>query len=403
LKELLPFYQTGRQKGSFDDGIELALRFILASPEFVFRVEHDPEAVAPGAAYPVTDLALASRLSFFFWSTIPDDELLRVASQGRLHTPLVLQQQVKRMLSDRKSAAFVKNFTGQWLYLRNLANFSPNRDKFPEFDDNLRQAFGRETELLFDSVMREDRSVLDLLTANYTFVNERLAKHYGIQGVYGSQFRRVPVTQESRQGLLGHASILSVNSRPDRTSPVLRGKWVLENLLGTPPPPPPANVPPLKDDGAEPQKARTMREQMEEHRANPACANCHKLMDPIGLALENFDAIGSWRSLMDGVPIDVSGQLADGTKVDGPNALRQALLRQPDLYLRTLTEKLMTYAIGRGLDYHDMPVVRSIVRDAARQNYRFSAFITGIVNSGPFRMRVKAPQGEDSPASTVAH
>jgi hypothetical protein len=372
LRPLLDFYNTGRRKGTFETGIQLAVERILADPQFVFRAEHDPANVAPGTVFRINDLDLASRLSFFLWSSIPDDSLMTLAVQGKLRNPAVLDQQVRRMLVDPRAQSLTSNFAGQWLYLRNLKNVIPDKDEFPDFDDNLRQAMRRETELLFESMIHEDRNVLDLLTADYTFVNERLARHYGIPNIYGSRFRRVVVPSEARRGLLGQGSILTVTARADRTSPVLRGKWILENLLGTPPPPPPPDVPPLKEN-KERDKPLTMREQMEEHRANPACASCHKLMDPLGFSLENFDAVGAWRLSDAGTPISASTQLADGTKIDGPVALRQALLRQPEAFVRTMTEKLLTYALGRGLEYYDMPVVRSIVRDAARQDYRFLA------------------------------
>jgi len=385
LGALLAFYETGRQKRNFDAGIQLAVERMLSDPQFVFRAEHDPADLTPGTAFRVNDLELASRLSFFLWSSIPDEPLLALASRGQLRDPAVLEQQVRRMMLDRRSQALVSNFAGQWLYLRNLKNVVPSKDQFPEFDDNLRQAFQRETELLVESVMHDDRNVLDLLTADYTFVNERLAKHYGIPNVYGSQFRRVPVASDARRGLLGHGSILTVTSQANRTSPVLRGKWVLDNLLGSPPPPPPADVPPLKDN-AERERPLTMREQMEEHRANAACASCHRLMDPVGFALENFDAIGGWRTTDAHSPIDPSSQLADGTKVDGPVALRETLLRRPDAFVSTMTEKLLTYALGRGLESYDLPAVRAIVRNANRNNYRFSSLVLGVVSSTPFQM-----------------
>ena len=389
LQRLLGFYQEGRRDGSFDTGIQTALQRILASPKFVFRAERDPETVAPGAAYRLTDLELASRLSFFLWSSIPDDELLRVAEQGRLRTPAVLNQQVRRMLADKKSSALVVNFAGQWLQLRNLRNMMPNSEEFPDFDDNLRQALQREAELFVESIVREDRSALDLLSADYTYVNERLARHYKMPGIYGSHFRRVPVSDE-RRGLLGKGGVLMVTSHVDRTSPVARGKWILDNLLGAPPPPPPADVPPFPE--GEESKSKTVRERMEQHRANPVCASCHRVMDPLGFALENFDAVGAWRTKDGGQPIDVSGQLADGTQVNGAAMLRQALLNRPDLVVTTLTEKLMTYGVGRGIGYADMPTVRTIVRDAASNQYRFSSLVLGIVNSKPFQMRMKAQE-----------
>ncbi|HEU4689653.1 MAG TPA: DUF1592 domain-containing protein [Vicinamibacterales bacterium] len=388
LQPLLAFYKTGRQEGSFDVGIERALQLILASPKFVFRVERDPANLEPGTVYRVSDFELASRLSFFLWSSIPDDELLAEASAGRLKNATVLERQTRRMLADPKAEALVSNFAGQWLHLRNLRNVQPHADDFPDFDDNLRRAFQRETELLFESVMREDRNVVDLLRADYTFVNERLARHYGMPNVYGSQFRRVPVTSEARKGLLGHGSVLTMTSHATRTSPVVRGKWILENILGTPPPPPPPDVPTLREN-EKGQKPKTMREQLAEHRANPACASCHKIMDPIGFALENFDAVGAWRSEDAGVPIDASGELTDGTHIDGVVALRKALLSRPELFAGTMTEKLLVYALGRGLDHPDMPVVRAILREAAAKDYQFSSLILGVVNSVPFQMRVK--------------
>jgi hypothetical protein len=324
---------------------------------------------------------------------VPDDQLITVAAQGKLREPAVLERQVKRMLADPKSKALVDNFAAQWLFVRNLQSVLPDTQTFPNFDDNLRQAFRRETELFVESVMREDRDVLDLLTADYTFVNERLARHYSIPNVYGSRFRRVTLPDENRRGLLGEGTVLAVTSYPNRTSPVLRGKWILENILGTPPPPPPPNVPTLKEnsDGG---RIMSVRERLEEHRRNPSCATCHRVMDPLGFSLDNFDATGEWRTKeAQNVPVDAAGQLADGTPVDGPVALRKALLKHPEQFVRTMTEKLLTYGLGRGLEYYDMPVVRAIARDAARQNNRFSALITGIVKSAPFQMK-KAHQGE---------
>jgi Protein of unknown function (DUF1592)/Protein of unknown function (DUF1588)/Protein of unknown function (DUF1587)/Protein of unknown function (DUF1585)/Protein of unknown function (DUF1595)/Planctomycete cytochrome C len=398
VDRLLEFYDTGRRAHDFEAGIRFALQRLLASPKFVFRVERDPDTVPVGVPYRLSDLELASRLSFFLWSSIPDDELLDVASAGRLKTPAVLEQQVRRMLANPRANALVTSFAAQWLYLRNLKNQIPNWISFPDFDDNLRQAFQRETELFFASIMHEDRNVLEFITADYTFVNERLARHYGIPNIYGSHFRRVTLADERRRGLLGQGSVLMVTSHSDRTSPVVRGKWILENLLGTPPPAPPANVPPLPEKTGEKtgeSRPLSMREKMEEHRANPVCANCHKIMDPIGLSLENFDAVGAWRTHDGGTlgaPISASGELMDGTKIDGIVTLRQALVRQPEIFVGTLTEKLMTYALGRGLASYDMPIVRAIVRDAARQNYRFSSIIVGIATSTPFQMRVKVQE-----------
>ena len=386
LDTLLTFYQSGKRDGGFESGVELALERVLASPKFLFRAERDPAGVASGSCYRLGDFELASRLSFFLWSSIPDDELLRLASEGQLANPAVFDRQVRRMLADRKSQALVDNFAGQWLQLRNLRNVQPNTDLFPDFDDNLRQSFRRETELLFESIVQENHSVLDLLTANYTFVNERLARHYGIPDIYGSRFRRVAITDDARRGLLGQGSILALTSHAERTSPVVRGKWILENILGTPVPPPPPDVPPLKGN-QEGQKPRTMREQMAEHRANTVCASCHKAMDSIGFAMENFDAVGAWRAQDAGNPIDASGELADGTHVDGVVSLRSALVSRPELFAGALTEKLLIYALGRGLDYRDMPTVRAILRDASRENYRFSALILGVAHSTPFQMR----------------
>jgi hypothetical protein len=401
LKPLLRFFSEGRADG-FDAGIELAVQRLLVSPEFLFRVERDPAGAAPGRPYRVTDLELASRLSFFLWSTIPDDELLDLAARGRLRRPQVLEQQVRRMLSDRRAQAFVANFTGQWLYLRNLPAVSPDPNLFPDFDENLRLAFRQEVELFFDSLLREDRSALDLLTADYTFLNERLAEHYGIPSVKGSHFRRVILTDDNRRGLLGKGSILAATSYPHRTSPVVRGKWILENLLGTPPPPPPPNVPDLKDKN-EAGHLLSMRDRMVQHRANPVCASCHATMDPLGFSLENFDAVGRWRTRGESfAPIDASGGLPDGTMFQGVAGLRQALLDQSELFLRTFTEKLLIYALGRGLESYDAPAVRTIVRDAGQQDYRLSALLMGIVQSTPFQMRRAAPAGQPGQAATSA-
>jgi len=395
---LLEFYRRGRLAGGFETGVQQALARMLTSPEFIFRVERDPGA-APGTVHRVSDVELASRLSFFLWSSIPDTALLDAASQGRLANPIVLGQQVRRMLADPRAEMLVDNFAAQWLYLRNLKSVAPFVEEFPDFDDDLREAMKRETELLIDSVIREDRSVLDLLTADYTFVNERLAQHYGIPRVYGSRFRRVPVPDEARRGLLGQASVLTVTANANRTSPVRRGKWILENLLGTPPPSPPANVPPLKEAGQG--RPLSMRGQMEQHRANPACASCHKLMDPLGFALEGFDAVGASRTRDAGAPIDTRVELADGTAIDGPVALRQWLMRRPERFVQTMTEKMLIYALGRGLVANDMPTVRGIVRDASKQNYRFSALVLAVVRSAAFQMRT-APSSGDAPAAVTA-
>ena len=400
LDTLLKFYQSGKQDGGFEGGIELALERILASPKFLFRAERDPAGAAPGGSYRIGDFELASRLSFFLWSSIPDDELLRLAGEGKLGNPAVLDRQVRRMLADPKSQALVDNFAGQWLQLRNLRNVQPNSDLFPDFDENLRQSFRRETELLFESIVQEDRSVQDLLTADYTFVNERLARHYGIPDIYGSRFRRVAITDDARRGLLGQGSILALTSKAERTSPVVRGKWILENILDTPVPPPPPDVPALKGN-QEGQKPRTMREQMAEHRANPVCASCHKTMDAVGFAMENFDAVGAWRARDAGQPIDATGLLADGTKLDGVVTLRNALVSRPELFAGTLTEKLLVYGLGRGLDYRDRPTVRAILRDASRENYRFSALILGVVHSTPFQMRTTPRETESVPVQSA--
>ena len=406
VDRLLEFYQSGRKTATFERGIQNALDRMIASPKFIYRVERDPLGAAPGAVYRVTDLELASRLSFFLWSSIPDDQLLQAARLGTLHTPAVLNQQVRRMLADPKSQALVDNFAGQWLYLRNLKNLQPNSNEFPDFDHNLRTALETETELFFQSIMREDRNVLDLMTADYTFLNERLAKHYGVPAVYGSHFRRVTLADDARKGLLGKGAILMITSHADRTSPVVRGKWVLDNLLNAPPPPMPNNVPPLNESAVRAGKVLTMRERMEEHRQNPVCAGCHKIMDPIGLSLENFDAVGAWRTRDGGTlgsPINASGELLDGTKVDGVVTLRQALIRNPEIFVGTVTEKLMTYALGRGLAYYDMPTVRAIVRDTAPKGYRFSSIVLGIVNSTPFQKRTKVTQDIENPAVVAAN
>src|SRR5213596_2865142 len=390
VNTLMNFYHVGRETGDFEYGIEKALQFILAHPEFIFRTETAPAGAKPGEAYRISDIELASRLSFFLWSNLPDEELINLAAQGRLKDPNVLQQQVARMLRDQRSHELVKNFAGQWLGLRTLQNETPEGTIYPDFDDNLRQAMRTETEMFFDSILREGRSVLELLTADYTFVNERLAVHYGIPNVYGSQFRRVKLDAEFdvRRGLLGKGSVHLVTSNSDRTSPVLRGKWVLENILGTHPPDPPPNVPPLKPNPTA--GVQTMRQRMEEHRANPACSSCHKMMDPIGFALENFDGTGRWRDREAGHKLDASGQLVDGTPITGVVSLREALAGYSPQFVRTMTEKLLTYALGRGVEWDDMPTVRSITREAGKSDYRFSGLILEIVRGMPFQINRKA-------------
>ena len=379
-------YRQARADGGFEAGIEMALSGVLVSPQFLFRVEQDPAGVAPNTAYRVSDLDLASRLSFFLWSSIPDDELLNVAVAGTLHQPAVLEREVRRMLADTRSRALVNNFASQWLRLRNLDSITPDMRLFPDFDDNLRQAFRQETELFFDSVLREDRSVLDLLRANYTFVNERLARHYGIPNVYGTRFRRIALDEDSeRGGLLRQGSILTVTSYATRTSPVLRGKFVLDNLLGVPPPPPLPDVPALKDNTVD--GHLSVRQRLSEHRNNPTCAPCHNLMDPLGLSLEKYDAVGRRRNVEDGTSIDASGGLPDGSRFADVQGLETALLRRPELFVGTFAEKLLTYALGRGVEYYDAPATRVIVRDARSQNFRMSSIILGVVKSQPFQMR----------------
>ena len=387
MQRVMKIYREGRRGGTFETGIEAALQRILAAPKFTFRVERDLPNAAPGTPYRISDIELASRLSFFLWSSIPDDELLKVAEAGTLREPAVLEAQVRRMLADARARALVDNFAGQWLQLRNVRNVQPNSDLFPDFDDNLRLAFKTETELFFESIVKEDRSVVDLMTADFTYVNERLATHYGIPDIHGTRFRRVTLTDERRFGLLGKGSVLAVTSHAERTSPVVRGKWILDNILGAPVPPPPPDVPQLKEKG-EGEKPRTMREQMAEHRTNPVCATCHKVMDPIGLSMENFDVVGAWRADDEGNPIDASGELNDGTRVDGVVTLRRALMAHPEVFVRTITEKMTIYALGRGLDARDMPAVRGIIHGAADRGYRFSSIVLGIVRSTPFTMRV---------------
>ena len=390
IEPLLAFYQQKRQQSDFDSGIQSALEAMLVSPDFLFRVERDPKTAVPGAVYRLNDFELASRLSFFLWSSIPDDELLNLAEQGRLKIPSVLQQQIRRLLDDPRSEAFVENFGGQWLHLRNLETSKPDPDAYPTFDDMLRQDFAKETELFFGSIVRENRGALELLDADYTFLNQRLAEHYGIRGVYGSQFRRVALNAEQRAnrgGLLGQGSILTVTSYPNRTSVVQRGKWILENLLGAPPPPPPPDIPDLKPkshDG----RLLSMREQLDLHRANAICASCHARMDPIGFALENYDGIGKWRTKDAGSTIDASGKLPNGKTFNGPAELKKILLSDhKDEFITTVTEKLLTYALGRGVEASDAPAIREILRDAAKENYRLPAMIAAIINSKPFQMR----------------
>jgi hypothetical protein len=392
----MTFFEEGRKGATFEDGIEFALRFILANPQFLVRAEREPVAVRAGQAYRISDVELASRLSFFLWSSIPDEELIAVAGQGRLSQPRVLEQQVRRMLADPRSDALVSNFAQQLLYLRNLPSTSPDGIFYPNWDDELRRSVQRESELFFESIIREDRNILDLLTADYTFVNERLARHYGIPNVYGSRFRRVtlPPEMDYRRGILGKGSFLSVTwTQNFRSSPVKRGVWVLENILGTPPPEPPPNVPALEETKSDDGKALTLREQMTRHRATPTCAGCHKIMDPIGFALENFDADSGWRTKQGGeggVPIDTKVTLFDGQAVDGPVALRTALMRYSPQFARMFIERLMTYAIGRGMEYTDMPTIRAIARDVDKDNQRFSAIVLGVVRSAQFQMRTKA-------------
>jgi Protein of unknown function (DUF1592)/Protein of unknown function (DUF1588)/Protein of unknown function (DUF1585)/Protein of unknown function (DUF1587)/Protein of unknown function (DUF1595) len=386
LRAPLKFYKEARANGSFDEGIDMGLRAVLVSPEFLFRVEQDPNGVAPKTAYKINDVELASRLSFFLWSSIPDDELLDLATQNKLRAPGVLEHQVRRMLADERSRTLVTNFADQWLYLRNLASINPDMRIFAGFDDNLRQAFRRETELFLDDIFRQNRSVLDLLSAKYTYLNERLAKHYGIPNVYGARFRRVDLDESShRGGLLRQGSILTVTSYADRTSPVNRGKWILGNLMGVAPPPPPNGVPKLPATHGVEQPV-SMRERMAQHRADPVCAGCHKLMDPAGFAMENYDAVGRWRTQENGKVIDASGGLPDGSTFSGVDGLQQALMSRPEAFVGTMTEKLMTYSLGRGVTYADAPAIRKIVRDSREGGYRFSSLVLGIVNSTPFEM-----------------
>jgi mono/diheme cytochrome c family protein len=404
LAVLWPFYETGRAEGRFDAGIELAVRRILVSPEFLFRIEQDPPGAPP--VYRIRDIELASRVSFFLWSSIPDEELLDLAARGELSQPAVLERQVRRMLADSRSSALARNFAGQWLDLRTLPTVAPDLKLFPHFTGSLREDFQKETELLFEHLLREDRSILELLTANYTFVNERLAKHYGIPDVYGTRFRRVTLTDENRYGLLGHGSFLTVTSHSDRTSVVGRGKWILDHLLAAPPPPPPPNVSASLPESTSTGQVFTLRERLMHHRANPVCAGCHARMDPLGFALENFDASGRWRTHEDYRPLDTTAELPDGTKFDSPAGLRRWLLGFPEQLVTASTEKLLTYALGRGVEYYDEPAVRAIIRRAAGTNYSLSSLITGVVSSVPFQMK-RAPTnpqtaGVTRPPTSVA-
>ncbi|MGE3512888.1 MAG: DUF1592 domain-containing protein [Vicinamibacterales bacterium] len=389
VQALMAFYVAGREDGGFEAGIQRAIERVLVSPDFLFRIERDRPAVAGAQAYRLSDIELASRLSFFLWSSIPDDQLLAAATKGELSHPAGLDRQVRRMMADPKARALTDNFAGQWLVFRNLKDVAPDPDLFPDFDDNLRDAFQRETELFFEAQLREDRPVAELLSANYTFLNERLARHYGVPGVYGDRFRRVPVEQWQRGGLLSHGSLLTVTSYPNRTSPVVRGKWLLETILGTPPPPPPPNVPALEDRG-EGGKVASVRERLERHRRNAACSGCHSIMDPLGFALENFDAVGRWRTDDGGAAVDASGALPSGAKFEGVAGLKRLLLTQQDQFVANVVQKLLAYAIGREVEFYDMPSVRKITRDAAAQNYRWSSVILGVVTSAPFQMRRSA-------------
>jgi hypothetical protein len=386
LQKPMELFREARANGGFDAGIEMALSAVLVNPRFLFRIETDPADIGPKTAYRIPDLQLASRLSFFLWSSIPDDDLLDLATRGALADPKVLEQQVRRMLIDPRSLSLATNFADQWLHLRNLESITPDLRQFPDFDDNLRQAFRQETEMLFESVMRDDRSVLELLSCDYTYLNERLAKHYGIPHVYGDHFRRVFVPAGTmRGGLLRQGSVLTVTSYATRTSPVIRGKWVLDNILGTPPPPPPASVPPLKENTVS--STLSVRERLAEHRSNAACAHCHKRIDPVGFSLENFDAVGRWRTLEEGRPVDATGGLPDGSKFEGVAGLEQALLMRPERFVSTLAEKLLTFALGRGVEYYDAPAIRKIVAQARAQDDKFSSLILGIATSTPFQMR----------------
>ncbi|MBM3779977.1 MAG: DUF1592 domain-containing protein [Acidimicrobiia bacterium] len=386
VASLMSFYRSGRASGGFEDGIRLGLQRVLIAPDFLFRVERSPDGAAPGTVHRVSDLELAARLSFFLWSSIPDDELLSLAERGRLRDGQVLAQQVRRMLADRRSDALLSNFFGQWLTLRKIRSLLPDATAFPDFDGNLREAFERETELFIESQVREDRSVVDLLTADYTFLNERLARHYGIPNVYGTRFRRVTYPDDRRAGLFGHASILTVTSYANRTSPVLRGKFLLENVLGTPPPPPPPDVPAFPEN-EERVIPKSVRERMEQHRKNPVCAACHNHLDALGFALDNFDAVGAWRTRDGASAVDASGAFPNGTTFDGPGSFRQGLLAHRDQFVGVVVERLLTYALGRGAETYDMPAIRGIIRNAQPDGYRWSSIVLEIVKSLPFQMR----------------
>ena len=390
LRTLMAFYTEAAAEGGFEAGIQRAIERVLVSPDFLFRIEADAPAAAGARTHRLSDVELASRLSFFLWSSIPDDPLLDVASKGQLGTPAGLERQVRRMLLDPKAKALTDNFAGQWLVLRNIKDVAPDPDLFPDFDDNLREAFQRETELFFENQIREDRAVPELLSANYTYLNERLARHYGVAGVYGDRFRKVTIPDGQRGGLLSHGSLLTVTSYPNRTSPVVRGKWLLETILGTPPPPPPPNVPALQDRG-EGGKLASVRARLERHRQNAACSGCHSIMDPLGFALENFDAVGRWRTEDLGAPVDASGSLPSGAKFQGVSGLKGLLLEQQDQFVGNVAQKLLAYALGREVEYYDMPSVRRITREAAADQYRWSSLILGVVKSAPFQMRRTAP------------
>jgi hypothetical protein len=387
LRQPMSLYRQAAEQGGFEAGIEMALGAVLINPQFLFRIEREPQGTAPHAPYQISDFELATRLSYFLWSSLPDNELLDLAEQGLLSQPQILTEQTRRMLADAKSHALVENFASQWLYLRNLDSTAPDLRLFPDFDDNLRQAFRQETELFVESIVREDRNVMDLLRSDYTYLNERLAKHYGIDHVYGSRFRRVTLDPSSqRGGLLRQGSILTVTSYATRTSPVIRGKWILENILGTPPPPPPPNVPTLTENSVS--AKLPVRERLAQHRADAVCASCHDLIDPVGFSLENFDALGRWREMEEGQAVDASGGLPDGSRFDGADGLEAGLLSRPEIFVGTLTEKLLTYSLGRGIEHFDGPAIRKIVRDARDNDFRFSSLVLGIVHSTPFQMRM---------------